>query len=653
MAYKNNYPNLFKPIKIGNLVMKNRIFSAPTSLNWGAVDGNLTLDTIAYYEEKAKGGAAVVTMGESIVHTATGKSHDRQIELDNPTSLVSLSQLARAIKRHGAIPSAELSHGGKWGGLVSMAGSMKEGKVSYGPSAEMTEAGEVKEMPEELLLEVIESFGKGAAVLKRAGFEMCMVHAGHNWFFGQFLSPHSNHRTDAYGGSFENRAKPLVMALESIRRHVGPGFPIEVRISADEFLADGITLEEGIKLAKLIEDKCDLINVSAGLHEDLELYLRTHPTQFAEKGANVYLAEAIRKEVNVPISTVGAIVDPEMMEEIIASGKADIVELGRPLLADPQLPNKLRQGREKEIRRCLRCMSCFGASLKTETTICTVNPATGNEYNEWIAKSQPTSPKKVLIAGGGPGGMQAAITAAQRGHDVTLYEKTGSLGGALHFAKHVDFKYDMYTFAEVLAYEVEKYGVKVHLNTPVTRDIVESEAPDVLMLATGAKPVTPSIPGIDGDNVMFAESIYGQEDKAGEKAVVLGGGLVGCETAAHLARMGKEVTLVELRDDVAADAEIFYQTAVKLDLKKHDVRVLTNTSGKEISSEGLLTVSADGGEELIKADIVLNAVGYYADNKLFEELADSAPVVHRIGDCRRPGKVYDAVTNGYYMSLDI
>ena len=652
MSYENKYPHLFQPIKIGNLVLKNRIFSAPTSLNWGAVDGNLTPETIAYYEQKAKGGCAVVTMGESIVHTATGKSHDRQIELDNPTSLVSLSQLARAIKRHGAVPSAELSHGGKWGGLVSMAGSLKSGKVSYGASAEMTEAGEVKEMPETLLLEVIESFGKGAAVLKRAGFEMCMVHAGHNWFFGQFLSPYTNHRTDAYGGSFENRAKPLVMALESIRRHVGQNFPIEVRISGDEFLEGGITQEEGIKLAKLIQDKCDLINVSAGLHENLALYLRTHPTQFIDKGANVYLAEAIRKEVHVPISTVGAIVDPEMMEDIIATGKADIVELGRPLLADPYLPEKLRTGREKELRRCLRCMSCFGASLKTETTLCTVNPATGNEFNEWIAKGQPTQPKRVLVAGGGPGGMQAAITAAQRGHDVILVEKTESLGGALHFAKYVDFKYDMYRLAEGLAYECEKYNVKVMLNTEITGKLVDSIAPDVLILATGAKPILPKIKGIDRENVMFAECIYGNEAKAGEHVVVLGGGLVGCETAAHLARMGKQVTLVEMREDVAMDAEVFYQTAVKIDMEKNHVEIMTNTSGVEINAKGLI-VEQKGEKKLIPADMILNAVGYYADNMLFEKLHDAAPMVHRIGDCRRPGKVFDAISTGYYVAMDL
>ena len=611
------------------------------------------LSRIAYYEMKAKGGCAVVTMGESITHSATGKSHDRQIELDNPTSLVGLAQLARAIKRHGAVPSAELSHGGKWGGLVSMAGSMKEGKVAYGASAESTPVGEVREMPRELLLEIIESFGAGAAKLKRAGFEMCMVHAGHGWLFGQFLSRRTNHRTDEFGGSFENRARALVMTLETIRRYVGPGFPIEVRMSADEYIEGGIDLEEGIKLAKLIEDKCDLINVSAGMHENHELYIRTHPTQFIPKGANVFLAEAIRKEVSIPISTVGAITDPEMMEDIIASGKADIVELGRPLLADPYLPNKLRLGQEDDITRCLRCMGCFGESLVTQTTTCAVNPVIGNEMNEWIARCQPTTPKKVMVVGGGPGGMEAAITAIDRGHDVVLYEKSDRLGGALSFAENVDFKRGLYDFAKVLERRLEKRNARIVLNTSVTAETVKAEAPDVLLLAIGAESIHLPIEGIDSEKVLQVELTYGHEEELGNRVLVLGGGLVGCETAAHLGRLGKKVTIVEMREDIALGADVFYQTAVKVDLRKSDVQICCGARAKKVTEKGLTVQLQDGTEAEIAADNILCAVGYRADHVLFHELHDTAPIVQMIGDCRRPGKVKNAVSDGYYMALDI
>lgn len=648
------YPNLFQPIRLGNITFKNRIFSAPTSLNWGAVDGNLTPETIAYYERKAKGGAAVVTMGESIVHSATGKSHDRQLELDNPTCLVGLTQLARAIKRHGAVPNIELSHGGKWGGLVSMAGANKAGKIAYGASAEHTEVGEVREMPADLVLEVIESFGKGAAVAKRAGFEMCLVHAAHGWLFGQFLSPRTNHRTDRFGGSFENRASVLVMALESIRRHVGPGFPIEVRISGDEFIEGGLTLEDGVHLAKLIADKCDLINVSGGIHEDLALYLRTHPTNFAPKGPNVYLAEAIKKEVkNVAISTVGAITEPCMMEEIIASGKADIVELGRPLLADPDLPEKLLQGREREITRCLRCMSCFGDSVATENLRCAVNPIIGNEFNNNILVGMPTRPKRAVVAGGGPGGMKAAITLARRGHAVTLLEQSDRLGGALRFAQHVDFKRDLYDFSQQLAYLVGREAVEVRLNTPATPELVRSLRPDALFVAVGATPIVPALPGADGGNVLCAQDVYGRESSLGEKVVVLGGGLVGVETAIHLAREGKQVTVVELREDVALDAELFYRKAVLLELERSQVACVVRAAGQKITEKGLQIGFQDGSVQTLPADTIVVAVGYHANLEAVEPLRRCAPKVELIGDCRKPGKVTDAVFDGYYLAMDL
>ncbi len=652
-SYCEKYEHLFEPLVIGKTTFKNRIFSAPTSLNWGAVDGNLTLDTIGYYERKAQGGCAVVTMGESITHSKTGKSHDRQVELDNPTSMVGLAQLARAIKRHGAIPSAELSHGGKWGGLVSMAGALKDGKVAYGASPETLPQGQVYEMPRDLIFEIADSFGKGAATLQRAGFEMCTVHAGHGWLFGQFLSNRTNHRTDEFGGSMENRARFLIMALDAIRKAVGPDFLIDVRISGDEFTKGGITQEEGIALAKMIQDKCDIINVSAGLHEDMELYLRTHPSQYAPKGPNVYLAEAIRKEVHTKISTVGAIPDPELMEEIIATGKADIVELGRALLADPDFPKKLRDGREKEIRRCLRCMGCYGESVTTENSSCAINPIIGNEYNAQHAENRPTTKKKVMVVGGGPGGMEAAITAAERGHDVVLYEKSGKLGGALNFAEKVDFKRALFEYAKTQEYIMGKRGVKVNLNADVTRDTVEAEKPDVLFIATGAHSIVPKIDGVDRPNVFQAEVTYGKENELGENIVVLGGGLVGCETAAHLAREGKNVTLVEMRGDIALDADIFYQAAVRFELRDRNVKLVLNASGEQITEEGLVVKNADGQTELLKADNVLCAVGYRPDSSLYRELHDAAPVVEMIGDCRRPGKVKNAVADAYYLALDI
>ena len=648
---ETKYPHLFTPVRVGNLLLKNRIFASPTSLNWLAKDGCLTDETIAYYEEKAKGGAAVVTMGECVAHGATGKSHDRQLCLDNPDSLIGLAQLARAIKRHGAVPSAQISHGGKWGGLSSMAGGLDKAGVAYGAYDEILPEGEVKQMPRELIEEIAESFGKGAAVLQRAGFEMCMVHAGHGWLFGQFLSP-KNQRNDEFGGSFENRARFLMMALDSIRAHVGRAFPIELRISGDEFTEDGIKLEEAIKLVKMVEDKVNIINVSAGMHENPELFIRTHPTSYLPKAANVYLAEAIKKETNLLVSTVGGIVDPELMEEIVATGKADIVLLGRPLLADPQFVNKIRTGRDQDLVRCLRCNGCFGESIKTGLVNCVLNPVPGNEvYNNYITNTT-TTPKKVMVVGGGPGGMYAAITAAQRGHAVSLYEKRDQLGGALKFAEFVDFKNGLHVYKETLKYKLSQTDVKIHLNATVTKDTVAAEKPDVLIIAVGGTPIIPPIKGIDSPKVILAEDSFGKEDQLGEKIVVLGGGLVGCETAAHLAREGKQVAIVEMREDVAIDADPFGQAAVKVDMRKNHVRLVVGAAGKEITDEGLV-VTINGVDELIPADNILVAVGYRANQSVLEELVNEAPIVKDIGDCHKPGKVTNAVFDGYFNAMDI
>lgn len=650
----NKYKKIFTPVKVGRLILKNRIFCAPASLNWIAEDGSLTPQAIAFYENTAKGGAAVITYGEVIVHSATGKSHDRQICIDDPQRLVDFANLARAIRRHGAAASAELSHGGKFGGLVSLAGGLKEGRTAYGASYEMTPDGEVQEMPKELLLEVIDSFGKGAAVLKRAGFDMCMVHAGHGWLFSQFLSTKTNHRTDEFGGSFENRARPLVMALEAIRKQAGPDFPIEVRISGDEFIEGGITLEDAKRLSRLIEDKCDMINVSAGIHEGPELFIRTHPTSYLPKGANAYLAAEIKKEVSIPVSTVGGLGDPDLMAEILEKGEADIIELRRPLLADPEFPKKLMEGREDEIIPCLRCNGCFGESLKTNMTTCAVNPTAGNELNDWITRVQPVkTKKKVMVAGAGPGGLQAALTAKERGHEVVLYEKAEELGGTLNIFKHCEFKYGLYEFAQVMERLVERAGVEIRRGTEVTAEIVRAEKPDVLLLASGSVPIVPPIPGVKGENVILAAQAYGHTDRVGGNVVIIGGGMVGCETAAYLGRSGKKVTLVEMREAIAMDADVFGQAAVTVDMRKSGVCVKTSAAAKEITREGLLISKADEETELIKADTVIIAAGYRPDSSLYLELAQETPAVHMIGDCRKQGKVMNAVSDGYYLALDI
>ncbi|HWQ78796.1 MAG TPA: FAD-dependent oxidoreductase [Anaerovoracaceae bacterium] len=657
MNYQKKYPHVFSPYKLGNRMIKNRIIAAPSSLICVPPGGLFTPEHIAFFELKAEGGASIVTFGESVVDES-GKTKNKSLMLDNPDVLPHLAQFSKAIKRHGAIPNIELYHGGFYGGILTSNGDRKANQPAYGPSAEVRSNGEViEEMPEEMILKIIESFARAAAFVKRAGFEMIMVHGAHGWLFNQFLSPVHNHRTDRWGGSFESRARLYVMTLEAIRKAVGPGFPIEIRMNGSECFdligKPGLTLEDGIHLAKILEDKCDLLNISAGIHENTTMYGKMIPSMFWEHGCNVEYAEAVKKEVkNVAISTVGAITDPDMMEEIIASGKADFIEIGRSLLADPFLPHKAELGLDKrETNTCLRCNNCLAQTVVDELSECAVNPIIMHEKDDMLRRGLPTAPKRVLIAGGGPAGMKVAIAAADRGHEVILCEKTGELGGAIKFAKYCDFKHDLYDFQEHLKYMISKAKIEVRLNTPVTPELVASYLPDVLFVAVGALPIIPGIPGIDGANVKLAENIYGNEDSVGKNVVVLGGGLVGCETAAHLNRLGRSVTVVEMRDDVAVDANDLHKAALFLEMSK-GVKVVTNTSGVSISKEGLLCKDKNG-KVLYPADTVICAVGYASTNPDTEKLRGAAPKVHVIGDCDRPGKVKEALYTGYFLALDL
>jgi NADPH-dependent 2,4-dienoyl-CoA reductase/sulfur reductase-like enzyme len=479
---------------------------------------------------------------------------------------------------------------------------------------------------------------------------MVLLHAGHGWLLHQFMSPASNKRADAYGGSRENRARLLIEVLDSIRAAVGPGFPIEMRFSAEEYMEGGNSFEEAIEIAKLVEDKIDLLQVSTGSYENS--FEHTHPSMFDPRGCNVHFAAEMKKHVKVPVSTLGALNDPAMMEEIIASGKADVVEMARALLADPELPRKVIQGRDEEITRCIRCFTCLSERLHTQTRVCSVNPIIGKEA-EYRYAYPPTKPKKVLVAGGGPGGMQAAITAAGRGHDVTLYEKRDELGGALRCERKIPFKDDFYDLARSKALAMKLSGVRVITGVALTKEIAEREAPDVLVVAVGAEAIVPPIPGIDNPKVVVANDLSEDGISIGQRVVILGGGLVGCEASVHLAQEGKSVTVIEMLREVSADANAKHRPILLAEMKKLGVFVSTCTKGLRITDEGLVAQLATGEEKLFPADTVLVAVGQRPLRAAADALLDAAPEVAQVGDCVRPQKVTEALRRGYYAGLDI
>ena len=650
-AGKNRYPHLFEPIRIGNLRLKNRIIAAPTSPSMITTEGHMTPEMCAYLEEKAKGGAAVVTYGEAIVHSATGKSHNKQLQLDSFGVKQMLAEAVRMIHNAGAYANIQLSHGGKYGGLASVGGDQDVAEKAYGPSHEMTEQGEVFEMPKEMILEIVESYGKAAKLCKDCGFDMVMVHAAHGWLFSQFLSPYYNRRTDEFGGSLENRARFLMMALDAVRAAVGPRFPIECRFSGDDLTEQGLNAQQCIELARLIEDKVDLFNVSCGNYEDPEMFCRTHPSSFFPRGVNVYLAAGIKKAVSKPVSCVGALNDPKQMEEIIASGQADLVEIGRGLLADPYIPYKAYHDLADDITPCLRCYECFGETSKCEMVKCTVNPTMGYQLLEKYGRPAPERSKKVLIAGGGPAGMEAAITAAQRGHDVTLAEKSGRLGGNLHPAGAADFKEDIAKLCDLMIRRTEKAGVKIELNTEVTPEYVREFDPDYLVIAIGSNELKPPIKGMDGDNVIMAIDAELHPEKLGKRVAIMGGGLVGAEAAISFRHEGHEVSVIEMKPAVADEVNSFYRGGL-LPQVERAADIYVNTKVMEIVPEGV-KVERGGEVFVIEADTVVCALGFRAPYDVVDALAAEADEFAIIGDCSNVGQIYQAINQGYYTALRI
>ncbi len=644
------YPHLCAPITLGRVTFRNRMFAAPIGGTDITADCCVGPRTPAFYELRAKGGAAAVTASELVVHPATDASHMFHLDLKTPGCLASWTWVADAISRQGAVPSVELSHSGQYAGTYLVDKDKKKGLSQFGPSDWVRPDGiSVKALTQEQIDDIIKAYGETAALAKRAGFQMVMVHAGHGWLINQFLSPAFNHRTDQYGGSFENRIRFARQVLQSVRNAVGPGFPIELRMSGSELFEGGYDLQGGVEIAKALEDLVDLIHVSAGSYQFG--FFNTHPSMFSEHGCNVYLAAEIKKHVKVPVATIGGLNDPAQMEEIIASGKADVVEMGRAILADPELPMKVMSNREDEIVRCLRCFTCMAERPTTGTRRCTVNPLIGREC-EGLEVTPAAKSRRVFVAGGGVAGMQAALTAAKRGHKVTLFEKSDALGGILKSEQAIPFKYEMYQLSLSLARMLEREQVTIRLNTALTPEVLDREQPEALIIAVGSSPIVPPLPGMDGDNVVIVNNYYLEKDRVKDRVVVLGGGLAGCECAVHLGMEGKEVHLVEMRDALAVDCNIRHRPILMQQVEQYTT-VHTGCQGLRVTGEGLVCRNSEGEEILIPGQTVICAVGQRPNRAQVDALRFGAPFVREIGDCARVSNITNAIYQGHHAALAI
>lgn len=646
------YPHLCQPIKLRGVLFKNRMFAAPTGYRNMTYDSVLPREAVYYYSRKAMGGAASVSTGELVVDTALGRGGQHHICIDNPQSLTPLGKVANAISRYGAVPTAELQHAGIYANReLAINGSAPSG-IAYGPTEFELDGRIIHKMTEEIIEHTIEKYVAAAQAAKYCGYGMILLHAGHGWFLHQFLSPLLNTRKDKWGGpAIENRARITVAICQAIRKKIGPSMPIEIRISGSECYEGGYDIEEGIAFAKQLDDYVDLIHVSVGNHEIQESFPITHPSMFLGDGCNVKYAAEIKKHVKTPVAAIGALGEPEMMEEIIASGKADVVEMARSLIADPDLPNKIRTGSDDEIRWCMRCLHCFSSQIRHGMKYCPVNPSSGYEQEE-IFQMRQTKKKKVLVVGGGIGGMQAALTCAEQGHDVILCEKSGKLGGAISCETGVPFKkkLDMYLASQARA--VEKAGIDLRLNTEVTADYAVSASADVIIAATGARPIVPNIPGINGENVLGAEQAYRHPEKVGSNAVIIGAGLVGLELAMYLSLLGKTAGVIEMTDQVNDGGNMLHSNALMIQLKDRQIAVDFNTAASEITDKGVLSRTEDG-DKFYEADTVIYAVGQKPLQDEALALQFGAPEFYMVGDCVTPANIAAATGQAYQIAINI
>lgn len=646
------YPHLFTPIKLAGTLFRNRLFASPTGYQDIKNDGILTEGAAAYYERKAMGGVASVAICEGIVDGELGRGGDYHVCLDNPFTQHSLCRVAYAIRRHGAVASQELQHTGMYANRdLAVRGGESKG-IAYGPVEYELNGRRILPMTEEIIERTIRKFADAAAFAKSCGFGMVTVHAGHGWLLHQFLSPQLNTRTDKWGGSVENRARLAVAVCDAIRKKVGPNFPIEIRISGSECYKGGYDIEEGVAIAKQLDGHVDLIHVSAGSHEVEEVFTVTHPSMFMPDGCNVQYADEIKKHVKTPVATVGALGDPDLMEEIIASGKADIVEMARALIADPDLPLKIRTGKTSEIRKCMRCLACFSSELDNGQDYCAINPEAGRDLEMKYAIPKAAVSKKVLVVGGGIAGMQAALTCHERGHRVILCEKTGRLGGTLRCEENVPFKAKLKDYLDSQARAVEKAGIDLRLNVEVTPEYAESVGADVIISALGARPVKPDIAGIDGKNVMAAEEAYIHPEKTGDTVAILGGGLVGVELGIYLAMLGRRVTIIEMLDKISDGGNFLHVLGLKREINRLGIDLHLNTKAKEITELGVHCETA-GGDRFFFADTVIYAVGQRPLQEEASALRFCAPEYYQIGDCVAPSNIMNATSTAFTIARDI
>ena len=642
-----NYDVLFTPFKIGQLEVKNRIVMSPMGLNAAHPDGTIDNDEIDYFEERARGGAGLIIMGCQFL---TQKLAQGSLEgyLDDTYVIPQLTNLIEAVHKYGTKISAQLSCGT---GKNAFANMLEDRPVSASEIPSMFDPNLIcHALTVEEIQQIMKQFNFSAKLLKDAGFDAIEVHAHAGYLVDQFMSAVWNKRYDEYGGTPENRMRFAVEIVKSIRDAVGPDMPILFRIACKHHFEGGRTLEETLPLLKILEDAgVNALDVDSGSYESIEYIF---PPSYLGDACMSDVCEGARKAVNIPIMNSGNHT-PETGVKLIESGNADFVMMGRPLIADPHLPNKVLEGRRNEVRPCIRCNEdCIGRIIKRLTKIsCSVNPIAGFEKRIPIEKA--INPKKIIVVGGGPGGMEAARTAAIRGHKVSLYEKDDRLGGQLKSAATPDFKSQLREFADWQRKQMEILKVDVHLNTEIKEDSPELNDADAIIIATGAVPFNPNIKGIENTIDVISAHINPDWLK-GDRIIYCGGGLSACDSALETALRGKKVSIIEMLDEVAINDHFINKAALVPMLLKNGVSIYTSHKVTEVLPNGVKAQKKDGTEVFIEGDTVVSAFGMKPHDSIVRKIDSKYHSKTRIiGDCDKVGKVGGAVREGFYAGVSI
>lgn len=652
---KSKYSHIFEPFTVQRMTMKNRIVMTPMGTNFGEQNGEMSFLHINYYEQRAKGGVGLLIVENASVDDPLGSNGTTQLRIDKDNYIPRLFNLCERVHKHGACIAIQINHAGA--SAMSKRIGQQPVSASNIPSKEN---GEIpRPLEKEEIYEIVKKYGEAAKRAQICGFDAVEIHAGHSYLLSQFLSPLTNKRTDEFGGSAENRARFARLVLEEVRKQVGPFFPIFVRISADEFLEGGNTLEDCIDYLQYFQEFVDVFDVSAALNGSIQYQIDAN---YMPDGWRSYMAKAVKEAYGKPTMTVGNIRNPQVAEDILTRGDADLIGMGRGLIADPEWVNKVEFGHEDDLRKCISCnVGCAGHRIGLNQPIrCTINPAvnSGDDYY----KHKVTKPCNVVVVGGGTAGLEAACTAAEVGCTTFLIEKTNQLGGLASIISNIPDKNRMKDFPKYLVHRASKlHNLFIFKNTEATVELVKGLNPDIIVNATGSTPTLPPIKGLhdlvdkEGTHVatvlkMIERMSEYPEEMKGQKVAVVGGGAVGLDVMEYFTEKGADVTMIEMLPIIGNGLDPITKCDTAAKMKKYNVRQMTKTALQEVCDDKFIVKNPEGEIENVDFDYGFICLGMRAHTPVLKDLeeafADTNVEVYNIGDSKRARRIIEGTTEG-------